>query len=159
MEKIYEDFVTHCFRRHQDEYEVRAQGPRKKLTRCPPAFTMKPDMTLQKSGKAAFILDTKWKRLRSTVEDPTERGIAQADTYQLHAYGWRYGCRTVALVYPRTDDFDEPLRFVFDDGLTLLCLPFDVSTPRESVERCVRALENPERPKVAWHDVVVAKAS
>ncbi|MCY3931571.1 MAG: McrC family protein [Acidobacteria bacterium] len=140
MEKIYEDFVTHCFRRHQDEYEVRAQGPRKKLTRRPPAFTMKPDMTLQKSGTAAFILDTKWKRLRSRAADPTERGVSQADMYQLYAYGKRHGCRTVALVYPRTDDFGEPLRFVFHDDLTLLCLPFDVSMPQDSVKRCLNWL-------------------
>ena len=32
--------------------------------------------------------------------------------YQLYAYGKRYGCGTVALVYPRTDDFEEPLRLV-----------------------------------------------
>ena len=159
MEKIYEDFVTHCFRRHQDEYEVRAQGPRKKLSRCPPAFTMKPDMTLQRSGKPSFILDTKWKQLTSRAKDPTERGVSQADMYQLFAYGRRYGCRTVALVYPRTDDFDEPLRFAFDDDLTLLCLPFDVSAPQQSVERCVRALESPECAEDAWRDIVAAKAS
>lgn len=140
MEEIYEDFVTQCFRRHQDEYRVRAQGPRKRLTRCPPAFTMKPDITLQKSGKAAFILDTKWKRLRSRADDPKKRGVSQADMYQLYAYGSRYGCRTVALVYPRTDDFDEPLRFVFYDDLALLCLPFDVSMPRDSVKRCLNWL-------------------
>ena len=140
MEEIYEDFVTRCFRRHQDEYVVRAQGPQWKLTRDPEAFTMKPDMTLQKSGKAAFILDTKWKRLRSRADDPKKRGVSQADMYQLYAYGSRYGCRTVALVYPRTDDFDEPLRFVFYDDLTLLCLPFDVSMPRDSVKRCLNWL-------------------
>ncbi len=140
MEEIYEDFVTWCFRRYQAEYVVRAQGPQWRLTRDPEAFTMKPDMTLQKSGKAAFILDTKWKRLRSRAEDPKKRGVSQADMYQLYAYGRRYGCRTVALVYPRTDDFDEPLRFVFYDDLTLLCLPFDVSMPQDSVKRCLNWL-------------------
>lgn len=140
MEEIYEDFVTWCFRRYQAEYVVRAQGPQWKLTRDPEAFTMKPDLTLQKSGKAAFILDTKWKRLRSKAEDPTKRGVSQADMYQLYAYGSRYGCRTVALVYPRTDDFDAPLRFVFNDDLTLLCLPFDVSMPRDSVKHCLNWL-------------------
>lgn len=143
MEEIYEDFVTWCFRRYQAEYVVRAQGPQWRLTRDPEAFTMKPDLTLQKSGKAAFILDTKWKRLRSKAEDPTKRGVSQADMYQLYAYGSRYGCRTVALVYPRTDDFDEPLRFVFYDDLTLLCLPFDVSIPQDSVKSCLNWLLRP----------------
>ena len=159
MEEIYEDFVTHCFRCWQGEYRVRAQGPQKSLTRCPRAFKMKPDITLLRRGSANFILDAKWKRLKSASDDPRKRGIVQADMYQLYAYGKRYGCRTVALVYPRTDDFDEPLRFAFDDDLALLCLPFDVSQAELSVRRCLAALQSPERPAEAWHDLVVAKAS
>ncbi len=150
MEEIYEDFVTQCFRRHQDDYGVRAQGPQWKLTRDPEAFTMKPDITLQRGGHNRFILDTKWKRLKSVAEDRTKRGIVQADMYQLYAYGKRYGCKTVALVYPRTGDFEEPLRFVFHDGPTLLCLPFDVSQPEISVHRCLGALHCPEQPANGW---------
>ncbi len=70
--------------------------------------------------------------------------------YQLYAYGKRYGCKTVALVYPRTGDFEEPLRFVFHDGPTLLCLPFDVSQPEISVHRCLGALHCPEQPANGW---------
>ena len=150
MEEIYEDFVTQCFRRHQDEYRVRAQGPWRTLTRDPEAFTMKPDITLQEGGHNRFILDTKWKRLKSVAEDRTKRGIVQADMYQLYAYGKRYGCKTVALVYPRTGAFEKPLRFVFDDELTLLCLPFDVSQPEISVHRCLGALHCPEQPANGW---------
>ena len=151
MEEIYEDFVTQSFRRHQKEYGVRAQGPWRPLTRDPEAFTMKPDITLQKDSEQ-FVLDTKWKRLKSVTEDRTKRGIVQADMYQLYAYGKRYGCKTVALVYPRSGDFEEPLRFVFDDELTLLCLPFDVSQPELSVRRCVQTLHSPERPAEAWEE-------
>ena len=152
MEEIYEDFVTRSFRRYQSEYGVRAQGPWRRLTREPEAFTMKPDITLQKGRASHFILDTKWKRLKSATEDRTKRGIVQADMYQLYAYGKRYGCRTVALVYPRTDDFSEPVRFVFHDGLTLLGLPFDVSRPEDSVRRCLQALHSPEGPAEAWEE-------
>ncbi len=80
-------------------------------------------------------------------------------TYQLYAYGKHYGCKTVALVYPRTDDFDEPLPFVFRDGLTLLCLPFDVSQAESSVHRGLAALNAPERATEAWHGVVADEAS
>ncbi len=149
MEEIYEDFVTSCFRRWQSEYGVRAQGPQKPLTRSPKAFWMKPDITLQKSGKATFILDAKWKRLKSRADDGEKRGISQADMYQLYAYGKRYGCHTVALVYPRTEDFDKPVRFVLHDGLKLLCLPFDVSEPKQSVADCVDALHRSQRPHLA----------
>ncbi len=146
MEEIYEDFVTHSFRCWQSEYGVRAQGPQRPLTRSPKAFWMKPDITLGKSGVPQFILDAKWKRLKSKAEDGEKRGIVQADMYQLYAYGKRYGCETVALVYPRTKDFNRRVRYVFDDDLTLLCLPFDVSKPEPSVEYCIAALHRPEQP-------------
>ena len=159
MEEIYEDFVTQCFRRYQGAYRVRAQGPQWNFTRDPEAFTMKPDITLLKGRASRFILDAKWKRLKSASDEPKKRGISQADMYQLYAYGKRYGCRNVALVYPRTDGFVEPLRFVFDDDLTLLCLPFDVSQAELSVHRCLGALQSPERPTAAWHGVVATKVS
>ncbi len=146
MGEIFEDFVTRSFRRYQSEYGVRAQGPRRRLTRDPGAFTMKPDIALQKSGKTAFLLDAKWKQLKSKADDGEKRGISQADMYQLYAYGKSYGCETVALVYPRTENFDNPVRFVFHDDLNLFCLPFDVSKPRPSVERCIAALHRPEQP-------------
>ena len=61
-------------------------------------------------GQVRFILDAKWKRL-----DPRARnhGVSQADAYQLFAYGRRYGCRRVVLVYPRTTAFSESLNFRF----------------------------------------------
>ena len=142
MEEVFEDFVTRCFRRYQSEYGVRGQGPQEKLTRDPAAFTMKPDITLADArGRIEFILDTKWKRLKPASDEPTKRGVSQADMYQLFAYGKRYGCQTVALVYPRTDGFSKPVRFVFDDDLTLLCLPFDVSKPKRGVADCLDALQ------------------
>ncbi len=98
-------------------------------------------------------------RLKSEAEDGKKRGIVQADMYQLYAYGKHYGCKTVALVYPRTDDFDEPLPFVFHDDLTLLCLPFDVSQAESSVHRGLAALKAPERATEAWHEVVADEAS
>ena len=151
MEEIYEDFVTQCFRHHQREYGLVAQGPQKPLTCSPKAFWMKPDITLQRGGSNEFILDTKWKRLKSEAEEPTKRGIVQADMYQLYAYGKRYGCRTVALVYPQTNEFSEPVRFVFDDALTLLCLPFDVAHAKRSVRRCIRALDRPKTAAAEWN--------
>ena len=142
MEEVFEDFVTRCFRRYQSEYRVQGQGPQKKLTRDPEAFRMKPDITLLDArGGVKFILDTKWKRLKSATDDPKKRGISHADMYQLYAYGKRYGCQTVALVYPRTDGFSKPFSYVFHDELTLLCLPFDVSKPKRGVADCLDALQ------------------
>ena len=61
--------------------------------------------------------------------------------YQLYAYGKRYGCRAVALVYPQTGDFATELTYRYFDGLPLVCLPFDVTRPEESVRRSIQTLE------------------
>ena len=135
MEQVFEDFVTAAVRRHQQRFAVRAQGPMRHLATDAAgkqAFWMKPDIVLMERGQVRFILDTKWKRL-----DPSARnhGVSQADAYQLFAYGRRYGCRRVVLVYPRTTAFRETVsfRFVGDDGLELVCFPFDVSDAAGSV--------------------------
>lgn len=150
MEKVFEDFLVDAFRRYQNAYEVRAQRPQ-----CPfakrvalatgndpatlestPAFTMKPDISLLRRDNVCFVLDAKWK----VIKDP-KQDIAQSDVYQLYSYGRKYGCRTVALIYPRTAQFQHPLRYDFDDKVTgqplsLWCFPFDVVHPLDSV-RCI----------------------
>lgn len=60
--------------------------------------------------------------------------------YQLYAYGKRYGCRTVALAYPRSPGFTSPLTYGFFDGLRLACLPFEVTRPEASVRTALRTL-------------------
>ncbi len=148
MEEVFEDFVTHSFRRYQRRYAVTSQGPRKYLTTLngSHAFQMKPDISLRKGNRVSFILDAKWKRINGFSSNP-KHGIDQADMYQLYAYGNRYGCRTVALVYPQSREFTSPLSYQFlggakqNDGLTLLCLPFDVTDPKKSVDKAISRLQ------------------
>ncbi len=142
MEEVFEDFVTAAVRRHQQRFAVRAQGPRWHLATDEanrPAFGMRPDIALMERDQVRFILDAKWKRL-----DPSERnhGVSQADAYQLFAYGKRYGCRRVVLVYPRTAGFRETVwfRFAGDDDLELACFPFDVSDTEASVHAITRTV-------------------
>ena len=142
MEEVFEDFVTAAVRRHQQRFAVRAQGPSRHLATDGgggPAFWLKPDIALMERGQVRFILDAKWKRL-----DPGERnhGVSQADAYQLFAYGRRYGCRRVVLVYPRTAEFREVVRFRFagEPNLELVCFPFDVSDAEGGVRMVVRAV-------------------
>ena len=139
MEAVFEDFVVDAFRRHQNCYSVRAQGPREPFT-FQSAFYMKPDIALMQSGDVRFILDAKWKDVDDGGGDP-KHGVGQSDIYQLYAYGRKFGCATVALVYPRTGKFQSPLTYEFRDKvkglpLKLFCFPFDVERPRESV-RCI----------------------
>ena len=50
-------------------------------------------------------------------------------------------CDAVALVYPRTQTFTSELRYRLLGEVTLLCLPFDVEKPKESVESSMQLLE------------------
>ena len=85
-----------------------------------------------------FILDSKWKRLD---RGEPNHGVSQADAYQLFAYGKRYGCRRVVLLYPKTTIFRETLRFRFvDEDLALACFPFDVADPEGTVCKIMRDL-------------------
>ena len=142
MEKVFENFVTHSFSRHQKQYSVAAQRPQKNLTTT--AFRMKPDITLSEGDRVKFILDAKWKDIDGSDYDQ-KHGIDQADMYQLYAYGKaygkHYGCKAVALVYPKTARFTRELRYQFFDGLPLFCLPFDVSNPNESVRLGMQVLD------------------
>lgn len=151
MEEVFEDFVTRSFRRHQDDYSVWAQSPRRSLAKIggDEAFQMKPDISLMEGNKVKFILDAKWKRLNEGNKD-SKHGISQADMYQLYSYGAQYGCRTVALIYPKTANFKKkPLEYKFgpdfnDSSLKLFCFPFDVESPKESVKDIVKTMESNE---------------
>ena len=156
MWEVFEDFVAACFRRYQRRFSVREQGPRKYLVTDDQgyrAFAMKPDISLMSGGKTEFILDTKWKRINGEGSDP-KHGISQADMYQLFAYGKKYGCKQVALVYPKTEQFQKILRYKFDEKLSLSCFPFDVTRPQGSVAEILNHLQN--KPIEVIQSLIVA---
>ena len=147
MEEVFEDFVADAFRRHQRIYGVRTQGPQKAFARIDgqDAFHLKPDIALVHSGEVQFVLDAKWKKeVRNDGRDP-KHGVIQDDIYQLYSYGRKFGCGSVALIYPQTRSFDSPLRYEFKDkvagqALTLFCFPFDVVRPEKSVREIMQRL-------------------
>ena len=142
MEQVFEDFVTHSFRCYQSYYDVAAQSPQKRFAEIDnrKAFMMKPDISLIDGKRIEFILDAKWKDIKALGNDP-KHGIDQDDMYQLYAYGNRYQCSAVALIYPRTETFTTELRYRFFDNLPLICLPFDVTNPKDSVRRSIQTLK------------------
>ena len=146
MEQVFEDFVVDAFRRYQRQYDVRAQGPQRAFAKIDAAnaFTMKPDITLMHGKTVRFVLDAKWKKIDGTSSDP-KHDVVQADVYQLYSYGRKFGCHSVALIYPKTRQFQSPLRYQFDDEvvgqpLTLWCFPFDVRQPSHSVRDMIEEL-------------------
>lgn len=143
MEEVFEDFVTFCFRKYQKRYAVRTQGPKRCLVEKDgeDAFFMKPDISLMSGNSVRFILDAKWKRLKAC--DSPKHEIDQDDLYQLFAYGMRYGCNRVAMLYPKYSDFSTHLSFRFKKNhLELLCLPFDLEHPQKSVETAISLLND-----------------
>lgn len=142
MEEVFEDFVTHSFRQHLSDYRVTSQSPKKPLAKFEDqdAFEMRPDISLWRGARVAYILDAKWKEIDALSEDP-KHGIDQGDLYQLYAYAKGNDCDTVGLVYPRTQTFKSVLRYRLLGDVTLLCLPFDVENSKESVESSMQLLE------------------
>ena len=59
MEQVFEDFVTDSFRRYQQRYRVRAQGPQCAMASIGGrrAFVMKPDVSLLFGGKVMLVLE------------------------------------------------------------------------------------------------------
>lgn len=65
-------------------------------------FQTRPDILVKRGNEITVVLDTKWKRLASHIEDP-KQGMSQADIYQMMAYGRLYQCDRLLLVYPHHD--------------------------------------------------------
>ena len=62
-------------------------------------FRTRPDIIVRHDGKVIAVIDTKWKRLASDPLAP-KAGVAQADVYQLMAYGRLYRSDRLMLLYP-----------------------------------------------------------
>ena len=80
-------------------------------------FGLKPDIFLE----SKFIADTKWKIVKSRDD------ISQADLYQLYAYGKKYECGKLYLVYPRISGVDQKaIKFKYENNMWLNVLYFDL---------------------------------
>jgi hypothetical protein len=93
------------------------QHSEKHLVENPRSFRLRPDIFLE--GK--FIADTKWKIVKSRDD------ISQADLYQLYAYGKKYECGRLYLVYPRISGVDQKaMKFKYENNMWLNVLYFDL---------------------------------
>lgn len=90
-------------------------------------FQMKPDILIGPRSVPSLIIDTKWKRLKSSDEDD-KNGISQADMYQMYAYAQRYQCCDVLLLYPKVAGVEEKVYLLEDDECRRIRIGFvDVS--------------------------------
>ena len=137
MEALFEAFVAkHLARQLRQPLVLKTQARLHHLVRHQGDdwFRLKPDLLVRDGARECLVLDTKWKLINSRKFNGTDKyGLAQADFYQLQAYGQSYlkAKGDVVLVYPLTDVFDLPLPvFLFPHApeLRLWVLPFCLKT-------------------------------
>jgi len=62
-------------------------------------FQTKPDILIRRAGVVTHVIDTKWKRISSRIDDP-KQGVSQGDVYQMMAYAQLYRAPRLTLLYP-----------------------------------------------------------
>ncbi len=137
MEALFEAFVAkHLAEQLQQPLVLKTQARLHHLVRHQGAdwFRLKPDLLVRDAAGERLVLDTKWKLIDSRKSNGTDKyGLAQADFYQLQAYGQSYlkAQGDVVLVYPMNEVFDRALP-VFDfphaSELRLWVVPFCLET-------------------------------
>jgi 5-methylcytosine-specific restriction enzyme subunit McrC len=145
MEALFEAFVAkHLQKQVTTGLVLKTQARSHYLVRHQEQdwFRMKPDLLIHDDTANRLVLDTKWKLLDAVKENGSDKyGLSQADFYQLQAYGQSYlnGVGVLALVYPRTSLFDQPLpvfEFPKSEGLRLWVLPFCLRDKRLLLPPC-----------------------
>ncbi|MCW3783874.1 McrC family protein [Defluviimonas salinarum] len=105
MNTLFEEYVGRLVARSMagTEYRVSLQGGREYcLTEQDSGrqvFQTKPDILIRRGGQVVQVIDTKWKRISSRIDDP-KQGVSQSDVYQMMAYAHLYKAPRVTLLYP-----------------------------------------------------------
>ena len=151
MHELFERYCTQRLRAALagTELEVRGQAGRRPCLHTEagsPLFETRPDILVMRGTAVAHVIDTKWKRIASSDDDP-KRGVSQADVYQMMAYGRIYGCRYVTLLYPHHEGLRSPEgvlashRVVGDGDHRLHVGTFDLASDTDDRSRlCALAL-------------------
>jgi hypothetical protein len=115
MNALFESYVGNFIKKKLPG--VILQHSEKHLVENPKSFRLRPDIFLE----SKFIADTKWKIVKSRDD------ISQADLYQLYAYGKKYECGRLYLVYPRISGVDQKaMKFRYENNTWLNVLYFDL---------------------------------
>ena len=111
MNLLFESYVGEYLKKHlkKHSFDVKLQDKSKYLVEEPKAFMLKPDIIINKDKEDMIIADTKWKILS---KEKLNYGISQADMYQLYAYGTKYNCKKLFLIYPKDEvEKEESYKF------------------------------------------------
>lgn len=118
MNRLFESYVGNFIKKKLPNAILQHRG--KYLTEKPRGFALKPDIFLRYKNQN-YIADTKWKIVESKDD------ISQADLYQLYAYGKKYNCSKLYLIYPRISGVDQKaMKFRYENNMWLNVLYFDL---------------------------------
>jgi len=118
INKLFESYVGNFIKKKFLDAKLQHSG--KHLIEKPRGFMLKPDIFIRHQ-KRNYIADTKWKIVKSKDD------ISQADLYQLYAYGKKYECNKLYLIYPRISGADQKaMKFRYENDMPLNVLYFDL---------------------------------
>lgn len=118
MNRLFESYVGNFVKKKLPNAKL--QHSQKHLIEKPKGFMLKPDMFLRHQ-KRNYIADTKWKIIKSKDD------ISQTDLYQLYAYGKKYECGKLYLIYPRISGINQKaMKFRYENDMRLNVLYFDL---------------------------------
>jgi len=123
MNLLFESYVGDYLKKC-DDFEVSLQDKGKYLVESHKKFALKPDIFIKNKN---IIADTKWKILS---EEKSNNGISQADMYQLYAYGKKYHCNELYLIYPKDEENIKSEIYTFENEMKLKILFFDLENHR-----------------------------
>ena len=141
VNRLFECYVSKWVTGHLDDGETaQEQGPVQYLAEMDnlPKVMLKPDVAVLKDNRVVRLYDAKYKELRMEYanDDPEQLmisgvGVSQSDIYQMLAYGVRYQCSDVSLVYPKFFDQQESVNYRFsimngDDKITVNVIQIDL---------------------------------
>ncbi|MBN3344959.1 McrC family protein [Pectobacterium brasiliense] len=139
MEAVFESFVTQTLPHELPPHlKVQPQVSTYSLVKhgLHECFKLRPDLLIQSRQpvQTKMVMDTKWKLVNSSQQTKSLYGLAQADFYQMFAYGQKYldGSGEMYLIYPAHDDFSQPIpqHFAFSDTLKLWVVPYQITATR-----------------------------
>lgn len=139
MEAVFESFVAQTLPYELPPHlKVQSQVSTYSLVKhgLHDCFMLRPDLLIQSRQpvQTKMVMDTKWKLVNSSQQTKSLYGLAQADFYQMFAYGQKYldGKGEMYLIYPAHEDFNQPIQqhFAFSDTLKLWVVPYQITAKR-----------------------------
>ncbi|WP_145577781.1 McrC family protein [Yersinia mollaretii] len=139
MEAVFESFVAQTLPYELPPHlKVQPQVSTYSLVRhgLHDCFKLRPDLLIQSRQpvQTKMVMDAKWKLVNSSQQTKSLYGLAQADFYQMLAYGQKYldGKGEMYLIYPAHEDFNQPIQqhFAFSDTLKLWVVPYQITAKR-----------------------------